>query len=309
VGTLIALVRATRPRQWTKNVLVYVAFFFTLNTRWGMEGLGQDLSLFGRVTLAFLLFCLLSAAVYLINDLVDLERDRRHPRKRLRPIAAGRVAVPLAAWTSALFVMVGLALSFLLSPWFGTVAAIYFLLTLAYSLTLKQTAIIDVLALSGGYVLRAVAGAVVIAVPISPWLYVLITLGALLIGFGKRRNELVLAASAAGGNAQGEVSAFQQREVLRDYSAPLLDQFIAVVTPSTLIAYILYTFTAENLPRNHAMMLTIPFVLYGLLRYLYLVYHRNMGESPEDVLLTDRPLIAAVGLWLVAAVVLLLVFR
>jgi hypothetical protein len=180
--------------------------------------------------------------------------------------------------------------------------------------------ILDVVFLSGGYVLRAVAGAVVIAVPVSPWLYVVTSLGALLIGFGKRRNELVLAAGAeepsqsrslseAQAAAERLTPSLQQREALRDYSVRFLDQLIAAVAPSALMAYILYTFTAPNLPPSHAMMLTIPFVLYGLFRYLYLVYHRNLGENPEDILLSDKPLIASILLWLAASAAVLLLFR
>lgn len=315
--TLGHLVLATRPKQWTKNLIVYFAFLFTINQRWGPERWGESLGLLGLATASFALFCLLSGAVYLINDVVDVERDRRHPRKRHRPIAAGRVPLAAAAFAAAALTSASLALGFLLSPWFGAVALVYFLFTLAYSLRLKNEVLLDVLFLSAGYVLRAVAGAVVISVPISPWLYVVTSLGALLIGFGKRRNELVL--GSAEGVAQeapdrdatpGEPNAsFQQREALREYSVRLLDQLIAVVAPSTLMAYILYTFTAPNLPSNHAMMLTIPLVLYGLFRYLYLIYHRNLGENPEDILFTDRPLVATVLLWLVAAASVLLAFR
>ncbi|MBI4337995.1 MAG: decaprenyl-phosphate phosphoribosyltransferase [Chloroflexi bacterium] len=300
LAMLRALALAARPQQWTKNALLYFAFFFTINEQWSPADPGGAAALLGRVTLGFLVFCLLSSAVYLVNDLVDASRDRQHLRKRHRPIASGALPVPLAVGTAALLGTGGAALSFLLGPWFGGVALLYLALTLAYSFALKRAVLLDVMALSAGYVLRAVAGAVVISAPVSPWLYVITSLGALLIGFAKRRSELALA---------GADAALAQREALKDYSLPLLDQLIALVSAATLIAYSLYTFTAPNLPGNHAMMLTIPLVAYGLFRYLYLVYHRNRGEAPEDILLRDGPILAAVALWLGAIVAVLLVFR
>ena len=300
-GLLSSLLAATRPRQWAKNGIIYVAFIFTVNQSWDPGAPRETLDLLLTSTAAFLLFCLLSGATYLVNDLLDLEADRNHPRKRDRAVASGRLPVGAAVGGAIVLAAAGLALAFLLRPLFGVVAAAYIALTVAYSLGLKRHAIIDVMALSGGYILRAVAGAVAIAVPISPWLYVVTGLGALLIGFGKRRNELALAGDD--GAAEG------QRRVLRDYSVKVLDQLIAVVAPATLVAYILYSFSAPGLPDDHTMMLTIPLVAYGLFRYLYLVYHRNLGETPEEALLTDRPLLAATALWLVAALAILAVFR
>lgn len=301
VGLLSSLLAATRPRQWAKNGIIYVAFIFTVNQSWDLGAPREVLDLLLTSTAAFLLFCLLSGATYLVNDLVDLEADRNHPRKRERAIASGHLPIGAAAGGAIVLGVAGVALAFLLRPLFGVVAVAYIALTAAYSLGLKRHALIDVMALSGGYILRAVAGAVAIAAPISPWLYVVTGLGALLIGFGKRRNELVLAGDD--GDAAG------QRRVLRDYSVKVLDQLIAVVAPATLVAYILYSFSAPGLPDDHTMMLTIPFVAYGLFRYLYLVYHRNLGETPEEVLLTDKPLLVATGLWLAAALAILAVFR
>ena len=300
-GLLSSLLAATRPRQWAKNGIIYVAFIFTVNQSWDPGAPRETLDLLLTSTAAFLLFCLLSGATYLVNDLLDLQADRNHPRKRERAVASGRLPIGAAVGGAIVLAAAGLALAFLLRPLFGVVAVAYIALTLAYSLGLKRHAIIDVMALSGGYILRAVAGAVAIAVPISPWLYVVTGLGALLIGFGKRRNELALAGDD--GAAEG------QRRVLRDYSVKVLDQLIAVVAPATLVAYILYSFSAPGLPDDHTMMLTIPLVAYGLFRYLYLVYHRNLGETPEEALLTDRPLLAATALWLAAALAILAVFR
>lgn len=298
---LYPLLVSLRPRQWTKNLLLYLAFLFTIDERWGLDHLDVALGLLARVSLGFVAFCALASATYLVNDLVDAPRDRRHPRKRLRPIASGALSAPLALASALALAGGGLALSFAISRAFGLVALAYMGVSLSYSLYLKRVVLVDVLALSAGYLVRAIAGAVAIAVPISPWLYVCTTLATLLIGLGKRRNELVLA------GAQGDASA--QREALAEYSPRLLDQLIAVVTPSALMAYILYTFTAPNLPANHAMMLTIPFVLYGLFRYLYLVHHRNLGETPEDILFQDRPLAVTIALWLASAVAVLVAFR
>ena len=294
-----SLVAATRPRQWTKNMIIYFAFFFTINQQWDLQELNSVGALLGKVTLAFLLFSLLTGATYIINDIFDIERDRQHPKKRLRPLASGRLPIPLAWGTAFILILVGLTFAFLLEPFFGVVALVYLVTMASYNLALKRMIILDVMAISAGFVLRAAAGAVVIQVPISPWLYICTGLGALFIALGKRRNELILAGDNPG----------SQRDTLEDYTPSLLNQLIAVVAPATLVAYILYTFTAENLPSNHAMMLTIPFVIYGLFRYLYLIHKKNLGESPEDILLTDIPLIIDILLWLAMAASVLLVFR
>ncbi len=299
LGTVKALVLSTRPKQWTKNAIIYFAFLFTIQQAWDPQDLNAVASLFGKTTLAFVLFSMITGAVYLFNDIIDVERDRQHPKKRLRPLASGQISVPLAAGSSMLLMVAALTLSFLLEPTFGVVSLVYLAVMVAYTLLLKRIALLDVMSISTGFVLRAAAGAVVIDVPISPWLYICTGLGALLIALGKRRNELQL----SGDNSQS------QREVLNDYNAHLLDQLIAVVTPSTLVAYILYTFTAENLPSNHAMMLTIPFVVYGLFRYLYLIHRKNLGEAPEEILLTDKPIILDILLWLATAAAVLVAFQ
>ena len=299
LATSRALVLATRPKQWTKNLLIFFALFFTAGTEWSLDAPGAALTLFGKATLAFVLFSVLSGAVYLVNDILDIERDRQHPRKRFRPIAAGRLPIA-AAWAGAAVLSVlGLSLSFVLEPLFGWVALAYVATMAAYSVALKRLVLLDVLAISGGFVLRAVAGAAVLQVPVSPWLYTCTGLGALLIALAKRRSELALAGDNAG----------RQRDTLEWYTTSLLDRFIAVAAISTLAAYTLYAFTAPNLPDNRAMMLTIPFVVYGLFRYVYLVHARNLGESPEDILITDVPLILSMALWLATAATILTLFR
>ena len=293
------LLLSLRAKQWAKNLLLYLPFVFTINFWWAPGDLGHTLIPLLQVTLAFALSCLLSSAVYLVNDVIDRDSDQRHTVKRNRPIALGRLSPGLACAAAGVMGVGALGVSFLVNPVFGVVALIYSVLSLGYSFYLKQLVIMDVMALAAGFVLRAAAGGVVIDVPISPWLYICTTLGALFLACGKRRNELLLLGKGSSGH----------REALKEYTPALLDQMIAVITPSLLISYSLYTFSAPNLPKNNAMMLTIPFVIYGIFRYLYLMHVRNLGGSPEDVLFSDRSLLAAVVLWAMAAGIVLLVFR
>jgi 4-hydroxybenzoate polyprenyltransferase len=286
-----ALLVAMRPRQWTKNGLIFVALAFTLNL--------QDPVLLLRTIAAFICFCALSSAGYLLNDVVDVEADRAHPTKRNRPIAAGQVSISLALTTAVLLTALGLAGSFLLAPLLGVLAVAYIALTAFYSTTLKHVVLLDIFAIAAGFVLRAAAGAVAIDVPISPWLYTATLLGALLIALGKRRTELqTLGVEAVG-----------HRRNLESYSIDFIDQLILVISSAALMTYALYTFSAENLPHNHSMMLTIPVVLYGLFRYLFLVRQGDIGSAPEDLLFKDRPLLIAVAVWGVLAVVILYLGR
>jgi len=284
---LINLLKTMRPKQWPKNVFIFTALVF-------VEELFTPVPLL-RTIAAFILFCFLSSAVYLINDVVDIEKDRQHPTKRLRPLPSGQLKPSVAIAAGVLIPLVTLPLSFLLDFDFGLVALAYFLIMVAYSFVLKNCVILDVMTVAAGFVLRAVAGAVVISVPISPWLYVCTTLLALFIAISRRRHELILLAENANGH----------RASLSEYNLPLLDQMIAVVTSATIIAYSFYTFSAPNLPKNHAMMLTIPFVIYGLFRYLYLIHVRGEGGIPEEIFLSDLPMIIALGLWSLAVIAIL----
>ncbi len=283
----LALLVALRPKQWTKNGLVFFGLIFAHRL--------TEFDPSFRTLLAFAAFCLLSSATYIVNDLADLKRDRLHPIKRKRPIASGELSRTVAGATAILLLAAALSLSAALSLIFLGVSLLYLGLSISYSLWLKHLVILDVLAIAAGFVLRAVAGAVAISVPISPWLYVCTVLGALFIALCKRRHELLLLQNTAA----------EHRRILQDYSLPLLDQMISVVTSATLIAYSLYTFSAENLPKNSAMMLTIPFVLYGILRYLYLIHVKGSGGSPEELLLTDRPLLITVLGWGATSVAIL----
>ena len=284
-----ALLVSLRPHQWTKNLFVLAALAFSKHL---FDGDAVALA-----ALAFATFCGLSGAVYLVNDLVDLERDRLHPRKRTRPIASGTLPVPTARAAAAVLLALGLLAAWGLGPGFFACALSYLALNLAYSLVLKDVVILDVLAIAIGFVVRAVAGALAIGVLFSDWLLVCTILLALFLALAKRRHELATLENAAG-----------HRQALAEYSPYLLDQMIAVVTASCLTAYAFYTLAPETVEkyRTERLALTIPFVIYGIFRYLYLVHRREQGGSPSDVLLTDRPLLAAVALW--AAAVVLIVY-
>jgi 4-hydroxybenzoate polyprenyltransferase len=278
---LNALIRTMRPRQWSKNIFIFAALVFDKQL--------LNVDAFLRTLAGFALFCLISSSVYIFNDIADVEADREHPQKKSRPIASGRLPVR-AAWVAGILLVVitlGLAY-FFLTPGFLAVLVVYFLLNLAYTKWLKHIPIVDVLVLAAGFVLRVHAGVTLIAVErFSPWLYVVMTLLALFLGFGKRRAELALLAQGAGSH----------RKVLEGYTLPLLDRYIMIVAGTTIVAYSLYTFSAPNVPENHSMMLTIPFVLYTIFRYLYLIEVKHAGGAPEEILLSDRPFQAAMILW------------
>jgi 4-hydroxybenzoate polyprenyltransferase len=255
-------------------------------------------SVFHSLTGLFI-FCLVSSGVYIINDLVDIEADRQHPKKRLRPLASGRLSKSIAIIALVILMFISFPLAYLLSPGFFVVLVIYFGLNLLYSFWFKHIPLIDVLVLASFYVIRVGAGVTLIEVQrFSPWLYVVSTLLALFIGFGKRRGELLM---IAGGSQT-------TRRVLEGYSIPFLDQLITIVSGTTIVAYSLYTFSAPNIPENHAMMLTIPFVIYGIFRYLYLIHIRKEGGAPDELFLTDRPLQIAIFLWGLAVVLIFYFF-
>jgi 4-hydroxybenzoate polyprenyltransferase len=285
---LVAGLRSMRPRQWIKNLLLFAALVFD-------QKLIQLPALLQTV-FGFAVLCLAASAVYVINDLADLEADRAHPVKRNRPLASGALPISAGRVLPVLLLAVAVPAAFSLNVHFGLITLAYIAQNLLYSFWLKHVPIVDVLVLASGYVLRVAAGVTLITVErFSPWLYICTTLLALFMGFGKRRAEMVTL--AGGANAH--------RRVLDGYSLPLLDQLIVIVSACTIMAYSLYTFSAENLPANHLMMLTIPFVIYGIFRYMLLVQVQNAGGAPDELLLSDRPLLATVVLWGVAAVAIL----
>ena len=284
---LTALLKTMRPKQWTKNVFVFGALVFDQKL--------FDLNAFFSALNGFILFCIISGAVYIINDIVDAEKDRLHPQKKFRPIASGEFNIRAAIISAILLPCIAIPFSFWLHALFGWLVSLYLVLQLAYSFRLKEIVIIDVLAIAAGFVIRVGAGAVLVEVArFSPWMYVCLTLLWLFLGFGKRRQELVL--------LKGDAK--QTRVTLDDYSIQLLDQIIAVVAASTIMAYALYTFSAPQLPDNNAMMLTIPYVIYGIFRYFFVIHIGNGGD-PSEVLLEDRPLQLTIVLWGLTVVVIL----
>ncbi|HTI41793.1 MAG TPA: decaprenyl-phosphate phosphoribosyltransferase [Vicinamibacterales bacterium] len=283
------LLVSLRPEQWTKNLLVLAGIVFGGRL---LEPSADTLAL-----VAFAVFCALSGAVYLFNDIADREADRRHPLKRERPIASGQLSVSAAAAAGGILGVAGVGAAFAVGTTFGIVAATYLASLLLYSVALKHVVIVDVLMIAGGFVLRAVGGAVAVDVPIGHWLLVCTTLLALFLALSKRRHELVVLADGA----------TDHRRILEEYSPYLLDQMIGVVTSSTLIAYTVYATSPDTAARlgTGKLGLTIPFVLYGIFRYLYLVHQKRGGGSPAAMLLTDRPLLGCVALWAASVIALM----
>ena len=281
-----ALFKAMRPRQWTKNAFVFASLVF--------DGKLFHLTDFLRTLAGFGLFCIISSTVYIFNDILDLESDRQHPVKRNRPIASGKLPVPVAITAGILLALAALVVGYALAWQFALVLLAYLSLMLLYSKWLKHIPILDVMIIAAGFVLRVHAGSTLIVVDrFSPWLYVIMTLLALYLGFGKRRAELTLLVENASVPSQG--GSF--RKVLDGYTIPLLDQYINIVSGTTIVAYSLYTFFRPDAPSNHSLMLTIPFVVYAVFRYLYLIQVKHIGGEPEEILLTDRPFQIAIALW------------
>lgn len=286
------LLKAMRPKQWTKNAFIFAALIFDRKL--------LDFHALKQTLLAFILFSLLASSVYLINDIMDRESDRVHPVKMNRPIASGKLPVRIALAAGIILLFVSLFGAYHLSRGFFIISIVYFAINMLYSKWLKHVPIIDVLIIAACFVLRVAAGVSVIEVQrFSPWLYVVTTLLALYLGFGKRRAELAVLVND---NPQSH------RRVLSGYSIAFIDQMITIVSATTIIAYSLYTFSAPNLPDNHVMMLTIPFVLYGVFRYLYLINLRNEGGEPEEILLNDKPIQVTVLLWVLTVMLIFYIF-
>ncbi|RMH68390.1 MAG: decaprenyl-phosphate phosphoribosyltransferase [Gemmatimonadetes bacterium] len=283
---LANLLTSMRPKQWTKNGIVFGALIFSQNL--------FDLAKLIAVCEAFLLFCLTSGTVYLLNDIIDRDKDRQHPQKRLRPIPSGQLSVKTAFMLLIVLGVVGQLLAFWLHPLFFGITFAYMLINAAYSLFLKHVVIIDVLVISLGFVLRAIAGGIVINTEISAWLLVCTFLLALFLALSKRRNELVVFVD----------SPEQHRRVLMDYSIELLDHLITIVAAATIMAYSLYTFddrTVQTFETTH-LSVTIPFVVYGIFRYLYLIHKKGLGGRPELILLTDKGILTNVLIWLMTSI-------
>lgn len=284
------LYKSLRPKQWTKNGFIFPPLIFDEKLfHW------EPLS---KTILGFFLLCLISGVVYLINDLVDIEKDRQHPIKKNRPIPAGQLPIPVAIAAVIVLLAISLPMSFLLDTTFGLIITGYLILQIAYSFILKNIVIVDVMTIAVGFVLRVACGVFLIqAERFSPWLYVFTVLLALFLGFGKRRQELVLL------NGQATT-----RAILNQYNLPFLDSMMSIVTTGTIITYAFYTFSAPNLPGNHLMMLTIPFVIYGIFRYLYIIHVQGNGGAPDEVLLTDTPLQFTLALFMSSVFFILYLF-
>lgn len=283
-SALYLLIKTMRPKQWTKNLIIFAGLIFSQNI--------FNTVFLLRTVYAFAAFCVVSGSVYIINDLIDIEKDRAHPQKMNRPLAAGRLSTTLAVVFVILTTAASLGSSFWINTNFGFTALAYFLLTLSYSIWLKNIVIIDVLVIAAGFIFRAVAGAVVIAVDISPWLLVCTFLLALFLALTKRRHELILL----------DDKAQSHRKILDEYEPAMLDQMISVVTSSTVMGYSLYTFTSGH---SQYLMATIPFVIYGIFRYQYLVHRKDIGGSPEIALLKDPPMLINVLLWVISCALIL----
>lgn len=278
-----------RPKQWIKNMVVFAALIFSQKL--------FEPHAFLISFLAFFLFCLIASSIYLFNDVIDREEDKQHPFKKLRPVASGTLSTTTAVTSAALLAIVSLGVAVLVDGWFSVILATYYAINLAYSKYLKHVVIIDVMVIALGFVLRAIGGAIIIEVEISPWLIICTTLLALFLGFGKRRHELVTM----------NEEAHNHRPILSEYSPYFLDQMISVLTASTVVAYALYTMSADVQTKLHSshLNLTIPFVLYGIFRYLYLIHQKKRGGNPTSVLFTDKPLLINIVLWMITVCIIL----
>ena len=291
-----------RPKQWIKNFIIFLPLLFSFNEYWFFENENQAFNLLLKVTVSFVIFTLVSSSVYLVNDVVDAQEDRSHAVKKERPVASGILSARFAIFSSVFIASIGLFMSWILVRDLTLILAIYLGLMLCYTFLFRRFVILDVFCIALGFMLRVIAGGVVIGVPISPWLFVCMGFGALFIGFSKRKGELLGVGSMTYGESK-------LRDTLEKYDLGFIDSLLSMTLAATLISYCLYTFWAENLPENNAMMLTIPFVAYGLFRYLYLSKFPGAAERPEETIVRDPHMITSVILWLLAVVGILSLYR
>lgn len=291
-----------RPKQWIKNFIIFLPLLFSFNEYWFFENENQAFNLLLKVTVSFVIFTLVSSSVYLVNDVVDAQEDRSHAVKKERPVASGILSARFAIFSSVFIASSGLFMSWILVRDLTLILAIYLGLMLCYTFLFRRFVILDVFCIALGFMLRVIAGGVVIGVPISPWLFVCMGFGALFIGFSKRKGELLGVSSMPYGESK-------LRGTLEKYDLGFIDSLLSMTLAATLISYCLYTFWAENLPENNAMMLTIPFVAYGLFRYLYLSKFPGVAERPEETIVRDPHMITSVILWLLAVVGILSLYR
>ncbi|AIG27749.1 decaprenyl-phosphate phosphoribosyltransferase [Brevibacillus sp. 7WMA2] len=284
----LLLLLQLRPHQWTKNLLVFAALLFSLHK--------VSIHLLGKSLIAFFLFCMVSGCVYIINDFADIKNDRNHPEKRYRPMASGALNPFLGLAFGCGLLIASLFSAFHFDLWFGSVLLFYFLINVAYSFTLKHVVILDVMIISAGFVLRAIGGSLMIGTPFTPWFLLCTMLLSLFLAISKRRHELYLLQEEKGSH----------RKVLENYSIELLNQLNTIVTSATIISYSLFTFTSG---RTIQLMWTIPFVIFGIFRYLYLIMMGNKGGTPEKVLVEDKPILITVLLYVIAVASIILIFE
>lgn len=287
-STVSGLIRLLRPKQWTKNLLLFAALLFSF------EEIRTETIL--ATLLGFILFSLVAGCVYILNDFVDRDRDRQHPVKRYRPMASGQVNPSHALLFGIILLILSVGTAFMMNPLFGVLCIVYFLLNVSYSFVLKHLVILDMMTIAAGFVLRAIAGGVLIHVPFTPWFLICTMLLSLFLAIGKRRNELTLLEGNTGSH----------RKVLDNYSITSLDQFNTIVTTATIISYSLFTFTSD---RTIHLMWTIPLVIYGMFRYLYLIQMKNQGGSPDRVLFEDKPILITVMLYVISVVTIFAIFE
>nr|WP_283945733.1 decaprenyl-phosphate phosphoribosyltransferase [Paenibacillus amylolyticus] len=287
-STVSGLFRLLRPKQWTKNLLLFAALLFSF------EEIRTETIL--ATLLGFILFSLVAGCVYILNDFVDRDRDRQHPVKKYRPMASGQVNPSHALLFGIILLILSVGTAFMMNPLFGVLCIVYFLLNVSYSFVLKHLVILDMMTIAAGFVLRAIAGGVLIHVPFTPWFLICTMLLSLFLAIGKRRNELTLLEGNTGSH----------RKVLDNYSITLLDQFNTIVTTATIISYSLFTFTSD---RTIHLMWTIPLVIYGMFRYLYLIHMKNQGGSPDRVLFEDKPILITVMLYVISVVTIFAIFE
>ncbi|WP_339301862.1 decaprenyl-phosphate phosphoribosyltransferase [Paenibacillus sp. FSL R5-0623] len=288
-GSIVpGLIRLLRPKQWTKNLLLFAALLFSF------EEIRTETIL--ATLLGFILFSLVAGCVYILNDFVDRDRDRQHPVKKYRPMASGQVNPSHALLFGIILLILSVGTAFMMNPLFGVLCIVYFLLNVSYSFVLKHLVILDMMTIAAGFVLRAIAGGVLIHVPFTPWFLICTMLLSLFLAIGKRRNELTLLEGNTGSH----------RKVLDNYSITLLDQFNTIVTTATIISYSLFTFTSD---RTIHLMWTIPLVIYGMFRYLYLIHMKNQGGSPDRVLFEDKPILITVMLYVISVVTIFAIFE
>lgn len=285
MSKIAAFIKLLRPKQWIKNLFVIAPLIFAKHV--------FEYDYIVKIVVAFVLFCLISSSVYVLNDIIDCEKDRLHPKKKNRPIASGLISKAEAIVLLVITLPLVIGISFFVDRFFGLAILFYFINNVLYSYRIKNMVILDVMSIAIGFLLRVIGGALIIKVNISPWILLCTLLLSLFLGFSKRRNELVVL----------ENGAENHRKILEEYSLEFIDNMLSIVTASTVMAYCLYTFSANN--GNFRMMITIPFVLYGIFRYQYIIYKKNEGGSPEDAVLSDMPLMFSILLWGIISIIIL----